>query len=97
MPFALLFNEFRDKGPRFTPFLVGWEAYRRGREVWLINLDDVNIQPDGAVVRVIFEQKLDASLDDYSARFVRGLRFEPLPEGKDYVEWGTIPLAFRPE
>ena len=37
MPFALLFNEFRDKGPRFTPFLVGWEAYRRGREVWLIN------------------------------------------------------------
>ena len=55
------------------------------------------VQPDGAVVRVIFEQKLDASLDDYSARFVRGLRFEPLPEGKDYVEWGTIPLAFRPE
>ena len=55
------------------------------------------VQPDGAVARLIFEQKLDASLDDYSARFVRGLRFEPLPEGKDYVEWGTIPLAFRPE
>jgi len=55
------------------------------------------VQPDGTVVRIIFEQKLDASLDDYSARYVRGLRFEPLPEGKDYIEWGAITLAFRPE
>ncbi|HUT03607.1 MAG TPA: energy transducer TonB [bacterium] len=55
------------------------------------------VQPDGAVARILFERKLDASLDDYSLRYVRGLRFEPLPEGKDYVEWGTITIAFRPE
>jgi len=55
------------------------------------------VQPDGSVARIIFEQKLDANLDDYSARYVRDLRFEPLPEGKDYVEWGAITLAFRPE
>ncbi|MBN1593957.1 MAG: energy transducer TonB [Candidatus Coatesbacteria bacterium] len=55
------------------------------------------VQPDGTVSRIIFEQKLDATLDDYSARYVRALRFEPLPEGKDYLEWGTIPIAFRPE
>jgi len=55
------------------------------------------VQPDGTVARVTFEQKLDANLDDYAARFVRALRFEPLPEGKDYVEWGAITLTFRPE
>ena len=55
------------------------------------------VERDGAVARITFEQKLDASLDDYSARYVRDLRFEPLLEGKDYVEWGAITLTFRPE
>lgn len=55
------------------------------------------VEPDGTVGRIIFEQKLDANLDDYSARYVRGLRFAALPQGKDYVEWGTITINFRVE
>jgi len=55
------------------------------------------VEPDGTVSRMLFEQKLDANLDDYSARYVRELRFEALSEGKDYVEWGTITIAFRGE
>jgi len=55
------------------------------------------VQPDGAVSRIIFERKLDATLDNYSAQYVRALRFASLPEGKDYVEWGTITITFRPK
>ena len=55
------------------------------------------VQPDGSVARMLFEQKLDANLDNYSLRYVRALRFEPLPEGENYIEWGTITITFRPE
>ena len=53
------------------------------------------VEPDGTVSRIIFEQKVEANLDDFSARYVRGLRFEALPEGKRFVQWGTITITFR--
>lgn len=51
-PLAILLNELSDKGDRFTPFLLAHEAWRRGRDVWVVRLDDVSILPDGAVVAV---------------------------------------------
>jgi glutathione synthase len=52
-PLAIVLNELADKGDRFTPFLLAHEAWLRGRDVWVVRLDDVSVLPDGTVVAAV--------------------------------------------
>lgn len=52
-PLAIVLNETADKGARFSPFLLGYEAWLRGRAVWVVRLEDVSLLPDGRVVATV--------------------------------------------
>lgn len=52
------------------------------------------VRPDGTVGRVVPLRKGDPRLEAVAVRFLKGWRFNPLPE-KAEEQWGTIPIVFR--
>jgi protein TonB len=55
------------------------------------------VDRDGVVSQMIPMKKLDAKVESVALDYLRKWKFEPLPVGKDYLQWGIITLKFRVE
>jgi TonB family protein len=53
------------------------------------------VNRNGRVTQMIPVRKLDAELESIALGYIKKWRFEPLPRGKDYLQWGIITLKIR--
>jgi outer membrane biosynthesis protein TonB len=53
------------------------------------------VDRDGRVSQMIPMKKLDAELESIAFGYLKKWRFESLPPGKDYLQWGIITVKIR--
>lgn len=53
------------------------------------------VNRNGRVTQMIPMKKLDAGLESMAMRYIKKWRFEPLPRGRDDLQWGIITLKIR--